>query len=164
MAKIVTVEQMVAIEKKAHASGLGYDQMMDNAGKSVANRILSVWPLAKQWRILILVGPGNNGGDGLVAGYYLSQAGADVSYYLLKERSEEDTNLKRVRKMEAMITLAANDRGNVQLNRLVESTDLLIDALLGTGFKLPLSGEAQALLKKIGIRKQIANCCQTSYV
>lgn len=155
MAKIVTVEQMVAIEKKAHASGLGYDQMMDNAGKSVANRILSVWPLAKQWRILILVGPGNNGGDGLVAGYYLSQAGADVSYYLLKERSEEDANLKRVRKMEAMITLAANDRGNVQLNKLVESTDLLIDALLGTGFKLPLSGEAQALLKKIGIRIQL---------
>ena len=152
MAKIVTVDQMVAIEKKANASGLSYDQMMENAGKAVAERILSVWPLAKEWRILILVGPGNNGGDGLVAGHYLATSGANVSYYLLKERTEDDANLNRVREMDATIMVAGSDRGSRGLNKLIDSSDLVIDALLGTGFRLPLRGEAQTLLKKAGVR------------
>lgn len=152
MAKIVSVDLMVAIEKQANESGLSYDQMMENAGKAVAERILSYWPLARGWDILILVGPGNNGGDGLVAGYYLASAGAKVSYYMLKERPEGDINLNRVQDMNAKITIAATDRGSRVLNELIDSSNLVIDALLGTGFELPLRGEAQVLLRKVGAR------------
>jgi NAD(P)H-hydrate epimerase len=103
VAKIVTVEEMIAIEKEADAAGLTYDQMMENAGKSVADHILVRWSDIDKCQILVLVGPGNNGGDGLVAGYYLSQAGAKVSYYLLKDRSTDDENFKRVQEAHAQI-------------------------------------------------------------
>ncbi|GAG01902.1 unnamed protein product, partial [marine sediment metagenome] len=67
MVKIVTVEQMRTIEKAADASGLTYDQMMENAGRAVAEAILHRWPNLSGKQVSILVGSGNNGGDGLVA-------------------------------------------------------------------------------------------------
>jgi NAD(P)H-hydrate epimerase len=140
---------MVAIEKKADAAGLSYDQMMENAGRSIAHHILSVWPGAADFKILVLVGPGNNGGDGLVAGYHLAQAGAEVSYYLLKERPPNDHNLKRVQELKAQIAAVTENNRYRELTKLIESSDLIIDGLLGTGFKLPLRGNAQKLLRMI---------------
>ncbi len=72
--KIFTVAEMVAAEKAADASGWSYDQMMETAGKRVAEAIIARYPV-QEAAILVLVGPGNNGGDGLVAGRYLAQAG-----------------------------------------------------------------------------------------
>ncbi|TFH33305.1 MAG: NAD(P)H-hydrate epimerase, partial [Anaerolineales bacterium] len=155
MAKIVTVKQMAAIEKQADEAGLRYDQMMENAGKAVAEHVLSVWPEAARWRILILVGTGNNGGDGLVAGHYLAASGAEVSYYLVEARPDDDPNLQRVREKDAMVAVAGTDSGGRGLNKLVETCNLLIDAMLGTGFKLPLREEAQALLKRVGQRRAL---------
>ncbi len=147
MAKIVTVDQMVAIEKEAVKAGLSYDQMMENAGQSVAQHILATWPEAAKSRILIVVGPGNNGGDGLVAGYFLAEAGADVSFYLLKDRDENDANYARVRAAKAQIVHMAEDPKFRLLKDQLQKSDILIDGLLGTGFKLPLRGEAQKLLR-----------------
>lgn len=109
MAKVVSVEQMVAIEKQADADGLSYGTMMENAGRSVAEIILQQWPQADSFRVLILVGPGNNGGDGLVAGYYLAQAGAEVTFYLLKERSRTDENFLRITESQAEVVKMADD-------------------------------------------------------
>ena len=141
MAKIVTVEEMIAIEKKADAAGLTYDQMMENAGKSIANHILTRWSDTDKSKFLILVGPGNNGGDGLVAGYHLSLAGAEVSYYLFRERTPDDVNFTRVQKTQAQITIHPEDERYKTLNALIDSSDIIIDGLLGTGFKLPLKGD-----------------------
>jgi hydroxyethylthiazole kinase-like uncharacterized protein yjeF len=160
--KIVSVDQMVAIETRADASGLSYDQMMENAGKAVAERILKVWPQASDFKILVLVGPGNNGGDGLVAGYHLANEGADVAYYLLKERASKDNNLARVQEMSAKIILAEDDARDRELKQLIDASDLIIDGLLGTGFKLPLRDTAQALLSKV--RKCIEERDRTVFV
>ena len=73
---VVTVEQMRSAERSADASGLSYEAMMENAGRSVA-RWLETRGIAGQ-RVLVLAGPGNNGGDGLVAARYLHQMGARV--------------------------------------------------------------------------------------
>ena len=48
-----------------------------------AEAIMAALPVSGR-RILILVGPGNNGGDGLVAGRYLAAAGAEVAFYLFR--------------------------------------------------------------------------------
>jgi hydroxyethylthiazole kinase-like uncharacterized protein yjeF len=149
VAKIVAVEEMIAIEKTADAAGLTYDQMMEHAGKSVADHILSKWSDSDKCQILILVGPGNNGGDGLVAGYYLSKAGSKVSYYLLKERLPDDVNFKRVLETQAQITVFPEDERNKTLNALIGTADIIVDGLLGTGFKLPLKGDAAKLLEKV---------------
>jgi NAD(P)H-hydrate epimerase len=61
--KLVTVSQMQAIEKEADASGLTYDQMMENAGQGLADIILSLHIGDAESEVIGLVGPGNNGGD-----------------------------------------------------------------------------------------------------
>ena len=88
MIKVFTVAEMVAAEKASDAAGNSYDEMMEKAGRAVAEAIIQRRPVAGQ-TVTILVGPGNNGGDGLVAGRYLAQAGAEVNFYLYRERDPE---------------------------------------------------------------------------
>src|SRR5512145_604001 len=82
---------MQAAEKAADAAGLSYEQMMENAGHAVAEAIAAQFDVAGV-RILVLAGPGNNGGDGLVAARYLAQLGAVVSVYGWKRQPREDKN------------------------------------------------------------------------
>ncbi len=80
---IVTTQQMQAAEKAADAAGLSYRQMMENAGQVIAHAILSEFEVTGQ-PVVVLVGPGNNGGDGLVVARHLAQAGAAVTTYIWK--------------------------------------------------------------------------------
>jgi NAD(P)H-hydrate epimerase len=73
--KLVTVTQMKAIEKEADASGLSYNQMMENAGIGLAEIILDLYPDEELVKVFGLVGPGNNGGDTLIALAELAEAG-----------------------------------------------------------------------------------------
>lgn len=146
MAKIVTVEEMVAIEKEADASGLSYDQMMQNAGRSIAQAIVQRLPAIAGKRVLILAGSGNNGGDGLVVAHHLERAGAQVSVYLSKPRPQEDGNLARLVGREILIANADDDQRYRVLRNTVGATDILVDALLGTGLELPLRGSALEIL------------------
>ncbi len=70
MPKIVTIEQMRAIEQAANAKKHTYADMMELAGHAVAERVYQLLAGTPEPRIAVLVGPGNNGGDGLVAGAY----------------------------------------------------------------------------------------------
>ncbi len=148
MHKIVTTEQMVAIEKDANASGLSYAQMMQNAGESIANVVLERVENIEGKRVVVLVGSGNNGGDGLVVGDHLAEAGAKVSVYLTKERTEDDPNLEKIRNRNLLVAIWDQDQGARVLNNMLGSSDILIDAILGTGFVLPLKGTAKDVLAK----------------
>jgi hydroxyethylthiazole kinase-like uncharacterized protein yjeF len=145
--KVVKTEQMQRIEKAADASGLSYDEMMANAGAAIARNILKQWPEVRTSRVLVLVGPGNNGGDGLVVAFHLSKAGADVEVYLSHPRSEsKDSNYARIKEAGARITLAEEDSKASKLRKALQKTDFLVDALLGTGIKLPLRGVPKDIL------------------
>ncbi len=146
MQKIVTTDEMRAIEKTADESGLSYDMMMQNAGKAVADAIQDRFESMKGKRVVILVGTGNNGGDGLVVGHHLLEAGAQIAVYLAKERSEGDENLIRLKETQILITTHQADQGLRVLKKLLQSADVVIDSLLGTGFRLPLKGSLKDLL------------------
>ena len=147
--KVFTVEEMVAAEKAADAAGISYDQMMETAGQSVAEAIRQRYQVAGQ-QVLILVGPGNNGGDGLVAGRHLAQMGADVFFYLYRARDEQDdANYALVRERDWPVLLAGEDEGYRELYRLVYQADILIDALLGTGVDRPIGGELAGLMEAV---------------
>jgi hydroxyethylthiazole kinase-like uncharacterized protein yjeF len=150
LAKIVTVEQMRKIEKAADAAGLSYAQMMENAGHSIAQRILDHWTRMDGKSALILVGSGNNGGDGLVVGHYLHQAGAKLRAYLAKARPASDANLKRLADDGVEIVVASEDSERSTLLEWVAEADFIIDAVLGTGFSLPLRGNAKSILDAAG--------------
>lgn len=138
--KLFTVAQMIAAESAANAAGHSYASMMELAGRAVAHSIQSRYVVANKL-ILILVGPGNNGGDGLVAGRYLAEAGALVVYYLFKPRiAAADPNFAKVVQMGSEIILAVDDSNQAMLRSTLSNSDIIIDALLGTGVARPIKG------------------------
>jgi NAD(P)H-hydrate epimerase len=145
--KLVTVEQMRRIEKQADAAGHTYAAMMERAGAAVAHAIQAPAP-AKAKRVLILVGPGNNGGDGLVAARVLREAGDEVSCYLLSERPG-DPLLQAARDVGVTVAVAAQDATFNTLNRLAREANVIVDALLGTGAARPIEGLLAGLLQTV---------------
>lgn len=146
--KIVSTDQMKEIEAAADGSGLSYDRMMLNAGKSIAEIILDRFGDVHGKRVVILSGTGNNGGDGLVVGDHLAEAGAQVSVYLTKERPEDDNNLAKLRLRNLLVAVWEQDQRARVLMNLIKSADIIIDAVLGTGFRLPLKGTAKDVLSR----------------
>ena len=84
--KLVTVTQMRAIEKEADANGVSYAQLMQNAGRGLAELVHGVGQENGWDRITALVGPGNNGGDALVALTWLAQAGWTTHAHLVNAK------------------------------------------------------------------------------
>ena len=148
--KVVTVKEMRRIESASNAAGHSYAAMMERAGRAVASATAARREVRGK-RILVLVGPGNNGGDGLVAARYLTEAGASVVCYLLKPRDPaEDENWRLVQERGLHIVLAGEDEGWHSLRRLVREADVVVDALLGTGTRLPLRGALAEMLSLVG--------------
>ncbi len=143
--KVITVEKSRDLENKAHAGGLSFAEMMENAGRGTAvaiDRYLG----ASQKRIVVLVGPGNNGGDGLVAAHYLWEMGARVTCYLWKRRAEGDAHLKRIREDRLPLFGAEDDTSFEALRGLLSAADVVVDALLGVGVDRPIDGTLKELL------------------
>ncbi len=147
--KVVTVDQMQRIEADSHAAGHSYAVMMEHAGRAVAHAV-TARSNVRDIQVLVLVGPGSNGGDGLVAARYLHGLGALVTCYLYGERSSaEDENLRLVLDGEVSLVSAGEDRAGQRLRSLVGEASILIDALLGTGTRLPLRGDLADLLDAV---------------
>jgi NAD(P)H-hydrate epimerase len=146
--KVVTVEEMRQIEAASDAAGHSYEAMMEQAGRAVAEAVLQRRAVLEK-RILVLVGPGNNGGDGLVAARYLAEAGARVACCLLKPRdATEDSNFRLVQEGGLEIVLAENERWT-KLDHLTQEADVIVDGLLGTGARPPLRGRAVQMLNRV---------------
>ncbi|NCP87180.1 MAG: NAD(P)H-hydrate epimerase [Anaerolineae bacterium CG_4_9_14_3_um_filter_57_17] len=135
--KLVTVAEMRAIEQEANLNGLAYAQMMENAGHGLAREISAlVYAEGDEREALALVGPGNNGGDALVALGHLAAEGWRVRAYLVSRAP--DALSERVRQASGEILLAEQDADLTRLAAFIESADVVVDGLLGTGFKAPL--------------------------
>ncbi|MBI4300987.1 MAG: NAD(P)H-hydrate dehydratase [Chloroflexi bacterium] len=138
--KIVTAAEMREIEGRAAQRGISTSSLMNNAGLAVAREI-------RRWRgsvigchVLILVGPGNNGGDGLIAASYLYDWGAKVHLYLLYPRSEADPTYSRAKERGMPIIEAASDQNFTGLKEKLKKAEVVLDAILGTGKARPLTG------------------------
>ncbi len=146
--KLVTADQMRALEQRADANGNSFATMMERAGQAVADAILARW--GAHPRVLVLVGPGNNGGDGLVCARYLHDAGASVSLYLWKRAPRSDDDNYRLCFERHLPTLRAEyDTDLVALKHVLGETDILVDALLGTGVTRAIEGTLAELLGAI---------------
>lgn len=151
MFKVVTIENMRKIEAAADASGISYATMMQNAGRAAADRALHVLSGINDARVTVLVGGGNNGGDGLVAGHLIAQeSSAQVRFYLLKRRdTAHDSLFKIVQDAGLFIAHAEDDQDHRVIRNLISSADLVMDALFGIGARLPIKGAANKLLRSI---------------
>lgn len=149
--KIVTVKQMQALEAAAAEAGVSSVDLMEKAGLEVAGQAIQSLATPRGARVVILVGPGNNGGDGLVAARYLHQWGARVQIYLCAPRNAPDPNLTLVEERGIPIIIASEDADLSQLRRHLDSASLIIDAILGTGKARPAARPLDGILKEIAL-------------
>ncbi|HET6477585.1 MAG TPA: NAD(P)H-hydrate epimerase, partial [Dehalococcoidales bacterium] len=138
--KIVTSDQMRQIDRECIRRGTPGHVLMENAGRAVAEEARRILEPVNQKQFLVLVGPGNNGGDGLVAARYLHDWEAEVSVYLCHPRPKDDTNLELVQQRNMSCIDATQDKELARFSELLASTDCVIDALFGTGKARPIQG------------------------
>jgi NAD(P)H-hydrate epimerase len=149
MIKVVTAEQMGDIDRRCAEGGLPTRVLMENAGRAVAQEVRKAVGSAIGRRVVLLVGPGNNGGDGLVAARYLHDWGAKVHAYLYHRKMDGDDNLRLALERGIPCT---DDLSSIE--PLLPSADVVIDALFGTGKLRPLEGEAKEVLQRVRAVKE----------
>ena len=135
--KLVTAAEMRELEAAAVASGVTEAQLMEEAGLAVAQEAWMLLGTLEGRRIAVLAGPGNNGGDGLVAARHLSDWGAEVIVYLPKWHRHEE-RFEELRLREMPLVDGREDADSSDLKALLSTSDLVIDALLGIGQERPL--------------------------
>ncbi|HWQ04266.1 MAG TPA: NAD(P)H-hydrate dehydratase [Longilinea sp.] len=144
---VVNVEQMHAIEKEADECGVSYAEMMERAGRGVAEVVLSEFS-DEDWQVVTaLVGSGNNGGDALVALEALAQAGWQAQAYLVRPRAKNDALLERAIAAGVKVFSAGQDKKLLDLQAWLENSNVLLDGVLGTGIQLPLKDEIASVLE-----------------
>ena len=128
----ITVDQMYGIENKGHDMGFLKKFMMENAGAVSVRRLIDKIGSVESKNILIFVGLGNNGGDGLVMARHLAGYDAKVTVMLLGtpeniKTEESDWNWSILQKMPS-VKLVFGDYFDFDFK-----PDVLIDGILGTG-------------------------------
>ena len=140
---LLTATQMALADRLTVASGISGTELMENAGRPVAAAILQRWTPRP---VLVLCGPGSNGGDGFVAARRLAEADWPVRVALLVPR-------------ESLRGEAAHHaglwRGTVEpLNpAALDGAELIVDAIFGAGLSRPLEGTAAQTLAEAAARK-----------
>ena len=143
--RVVSVEEMREIERRAETEySLTSPMLMERAGQSVAEILRAhAGGDVRDLDVLVLVGPGNNGGDGRVMGRYLAGWGARVSYFLWKEHALERNG---------QIVAAGDPLENVR--EALASADIVVDALLGTGHARPLAPTMRQALSLVQAERE----------
>lgn len=147
--KVITTDQMQQLEQDAIKSGISLEMLMENAGEAVTSEAKRFLDDIRRQHILILIGPGNNGGDGLVAARHLHDAGAKIFLYFFGERPSRDPMLKPIRDRRIKRIEATKDENLDELKGLLASVDTVIDALFGTGTTRPFSGLVLMILDRV---------------
>src|ERR1017187_6449466 len=137
--EILTSAEMGAADRRtAEEFGVPLETLMENAGGAVVGFCLRRYSAAE--RVVVLCGKGNNGGDGLVAARMLAAAGVAVAVVLLGREDEVKGDaavaLRRLRAEAAEVPVRelVEAAELEDVGEVVGSADLLIDAVLGTGF------------------------------
>src|SRR6266700_1566771 len=139
---VVTIAEMRELEARADREyGLTSHILMENAGKSAAE-ILANYTRRRHAiagrEVLLLIGPGNNGGDGLVVARYLEEWGARVTLYYWKEKLLVSNGRD---------VAAAETAGG--LESATRRAEYVLDSLFGTGRSRPLPDDMRALLARV---------------
>jgi NAD(P)H-hydrate epimerase len=150
--KACTAEQMRAIDERAASEyGMPTLLLMENAGRAVSERALRMLRKRKNSaappRVQVLCGKGNNGGDGFVAARHLLNRGARVECLLAGDPAEVRGDARVNMELLEKLGLPVQPRAGGTAPRL--DADLLVDALLGTGFRGEPRGPVGAMITAI---------------
>jgi hydroxyethylthiazole kinase-like uncharacterized protein yjeF len=143
---ILTAGAMRSAEQAAIDGGTAVDQLMERAGAALAEAAIR---FAGPIPVLILCGPGNNGGDGYVAARHLQQRGVDVSVAVLAEPKGDPAK-----------AACSKFRGKVEpLSERTAAAPAIIDCLFGTGLKKPVEAPAVEQLLRLHAAARVSVAC-----
>ena len=158
--KIVTAAEMREIDRiTSERFGVPSLTLMENAGSAVAEFALESYPFAKSFGVIC--GKGNNGGDGFVAARKLSEANRAVRVLLLGDpkelKGDGAKNFNRLSSFHPSKTAESGAPSTLEIYQGLGSSaseslfecDVVIDAILGTGFRPPVSGVYAEAIAKI---------------
>lgn len=131
--RLLTIEEMIRADGAAIAAGVAGIELMENAGAAVAR---AIWARFAPRPVLVLCGPGNNGGDGFVTARHLKERGWPTRVALLGAR-------ERLRGDAARAAKAWPDDVLPLDPKLIEGARLVVDGLFGAGLARPLDGIAR---------------------
>jgi NAD(P)H-hydrate epimerase len=128
----ITVDQMYNIENKGHDMGFLKKFMMENAGAAAVKRLVEKFGDVESKNILIFVGLGNNGGDGLVMARHLAGYNAKVIVMLLgsSEKIKTEESIWNWSILEKMPSVKLMTWGSTDFDF---NPDVIVDGILGTG-------------------------------
>src|SRR5579871_19934 len=138
MIELLTNAEMSKADRLAIAGGVSGIDLMENAGRAVADIVMVRHP--RREPVVVLAGPGNNGGDGFVAARLLLERGYPVRLLLAGDASRLKGDAA---------TVAGRFGGAVEAASpaSMAGAGVLIDALFGAGLDRPVEGERRALIE-----------------
>jgi hydroxyethylthiazole kinase-like uncharacterized protein yjeF len=128
--------------------------LMENAGAAVARFVVAKYP--KAWRFTIFCGKGNNGGDGFVAARKLGDQGRRATVVLLCDPSElkgDAAEMFKLMRLEPLVVKSAEQLRDESVS-LALKADVIVDAILGTGFRPPVTGLYAEAIKVINASRK----------
>lgn len=140
MLELLTTREMAEADRLAIAGGVAGIDLMERAGASVADAVAAGHLSGK--RVVVVAGPGNNGGDGFVAARHLAERGFSVRLLLLGQATRLKGDAAEAARRWGGKTEAATPAG-------LQPADIVIDALFGAGLDRPVEGEARGLIEAI---------------
>ena len=132
MIELLTTAEMAEADRLAVAGGIPSIALMENAGRAVAD---AASRMAQGRRVVVVAGPGNNGGDGFVAARYLAERGLVVSVCVVGKR-------ERLKGDAALAAQRWNGSVSEPSPAAFTNCDLIIDALFGAGLDRDVEGPA----------------------
>jgi ADP-dependent NAD(P)H-hydrate dehydratase / NAD(P)H-hydrate epimerase len=138
MIELLSTTEMAEADRLTIAGGVAGLQLMENAGRAVAESVAARHPPGAQ--VAVVAGPGNNGGDGFVAARILADRGYRVRVLMVgdRDRLKGDAALAAQRWSGACVAAAP---------AALVPNDVVIDALFGAGLDRPVEGQARAMIE-----------------
>ncbi|MHB8481230.1 MAG: NAD(P)H-hydrate dehydratase [Nitrospiria bacterium] len=155
--KVVSAKEMQRLEQLTiQEYGIPALLLMENASQKTFFRLKALFGPLKNKPILIVAGEGNNGGDGLALGRHLFQAGYNPAVYLVSKdlslKNEAKVNHDIFKKIGGRI-FYGSDKQDV-LDSLIQDSDILVDAIFGTGLNRSVEGRILDIIQKINASRK----------
>lgn len=150
MPLVVTAKEMAEMDRRAiEEIGIPGMVLMENAGRRVVSVIKKMIGNAKNKKVTIFSGKGNNGGDGYVVARYLYNMGAHVEVFLTGEYPDVRGDAAHNLHILSQMGLKVHPISKWEHDEVISGTQLIVDALLGTGVTGPLKGLISELVAVI---------------
>eukprot|EP00136_Aspergillus_niger_P001390 XP_001390342.2 hypothetical protein ANI_1_550034 [Aspergillus niger CBS 513.88] len=142
--KAISSKDAASLDKDLmEIGGWSLDQLMELAGLSVSQAVYRVHPPSSGKDVLVICGPGNNGGDGLVAARHLAHYGYKPSVYYPKQGKNELYQRLKIQLENLSVPFISD------LPVAIKSADFLVDAIFGFSFGGPLREPFPTIISQI---------------